>query len=147
MHRCFIPIDRFTRIILVGVNHQVAVEMWAMVTKYQIIDFGGLVQVIQHLGDAGNILPELGKFLNREFEQLIGVASKDDHGVAWQILISGQSDNALLEFGHFEAKAIFFQMHIFTYGAIDPLFELFPLVRQFPFHRFRSSLSPVMRLS
>jgi hypothetical protein len=103
--------------------------MWAMVSKHEIIDFGGLVQVIQHLGNAGDILPELGEFLSREFEQLIGVASKNDHGVAWQILISGQSDNTLLEFGHFEAKAIFFQVHIFTDGAVDPFFELFPLVR------------------
>jgi len=73
-----------------------------------------------HLGDAGDILPELGEFLNREFEQLIGVASKDNHGVARQILISCQSDNALLEFRHFEAKAVFFQVHIFTDGAVDP---------------------------
>jgi hypothetical protein len=52
-------IDWLTRIILLGVNEQVTVDMWAMVPKHQIIDFGGLVQVVQHLDNAHGMRNEV----------------------------------------------------------------------------------------
>jgi hypothetical protein len=67
-HRFFIPINRLTRIILVGVNYQVTMKMWAMVPIDKIIDFGGVVEIVQHPGCVRDILPELSEFRSREFE-------------------------------------------------------------------------------
>src|SRR5260221_13438843 len=113
--------------------------MGAVVPEHEIMDVDRLVQVVELQGDAGNILTELGEFLSGDLEQLVDVAAQHDHGVAPHVLVLGQAHDPLPQLRHLEAEPIFFQAHVLADWAADPLSELFPFARRFPFH---PTLSP-----